>query len=99
MNRAKIVHLLVQMRAEQAEHLVATVRAAPEACRADLLARHMQDLDAATRARVYPLLCDAELDLLVPGMSAYLSRVSDAELRAIDHDEQAARRALRQIRR
>jgi hypothetical protein len=99
MNYTRLRLLERQMRVELANELVEAVRqAAPEA-RSAMLTRGMEALDVATRAQVYPLLSEDELDLLLPGMSAYLATLTDAELLALDRNERLARRALTQIRR
>jgi hypothetical protein len=88
-----------QMRAEQAEALVQTMRAAPPQAQADALTRRLLDLDSAGRRAVYRQLHDDELELLVPGIWAYLNGLSTEALEAITTDPVATRNALWQIRR
>jgi hypothetical protein len=99
MNHHQLRQLETTTRALVAARLVAAVRAAPAHRQADELARRMQALDAPGRQAVYPLLSDAELDLLLPGLGRYVAGLSDAELRAIAADPKATRLALRTIQR
>jgi hypothetical protein len=98
MNHTRLRQYETVMRQEQAEALVAAVRAAPAHRQADELTRRMQACDAPTRRTVFSLLTEGEVELLTgPGLFTYLHGLTDAELWAIDADERTARRALRTI--